>query len=118
MDGVIKLLKSTITKDALGYPVESTTEREVLCDVDSITRAEFFQAGKAGLTPEHLFRVNAAEYDGESEAEYLGKRFRIYRTYLPDMSEFIELYAEYRSGVTDAGQDQPGPAPDSGPANA
>lgn len=105
MDGVIKLVKLTTTTDELGYPVETPTERETFCSVLSVSRSEFFQAGKAGLTPEHVFSVNAAEYEGEKELEYLGERYRIYRTYQPDGSDYIELYTEYRSGVTDASQD-------------
>lgn len=101
MDGVIKLVKLTTTTDELGYPVETPTERETFCRVLSVSRSEFFQAGKAGLTPEHVFSVNAAEYEGEKELEYLGERYRIYRTYQPEGSDYIELYTEYRSGITD-----------------
>lgn len=117
MDGVIKLITKTITRNAIGYPVETGTAKEVLCRVESVTRAEYFQAGKAGIAPAFVFVINAAEYSGEVEAEYLGKTYRIYRTYA-DGSDYLELYAEYRSGVTDGNnKDNSGPAAGGGPAD-
>lgn len=109
MDATIKLIKTTTTQDALGYPVETETAREVFCSVESVTRSEFFQAGKAGLTPEHVFSVNAIEYEGEKELEYNGDKYGIYRTYKDDDSDYIELYAEYKSGVTDVPEPEPDP---------
>lgn len=104
MDGVIKLIAKTITKNALGYPVSEETETETFCEERSVTRAEFFGAGKAGLTPAHVFRINSAEYSGEPEVEYNGQRFKVYRTYTDsDDPDYLELYTEYASGVTDAG---------------
>lgn len=100
MDAVCKLIQKTTTQDALGFPIYTETEKEILCNVGSVTRAEFFNAGKAGLAPEYVFTVNAVEYDGESEVEYEGKRYSIYRSYRSD-ADMMELYAEYRSGVTD-----------------
>lgn len=100
MDDICKLITKTMTQDALGYPVATEAEYETFCSVDSITRAEFFNAGKAGITPELVFRVNAVEYSGQELIEYDGKRYGIYRTYKDD-SDMIELYAEYKSGVTD-----------------
>ena len=110
MDGVIKLIKRTITADDLGYPVATENARETFCSVESVTRSEYFQAGKAGLAPAHVFRVNAIEYEGEEEIEYEGQRFRVYRTYKNGL-DFMELYTEYRSGVTDPAEPEPAPDP-------
>lgn len=112
MDATIKLIKITTTQDALGYPVETETAREAFCSVGSVTRSEFFQAGKAGIVPDYVFSVNAIEYEGEKELEYNGDKFGIYRTYKADGSDYIELYAEYKSGVTDAAEPEPEPGPD------
>lgn len=111
MDATIKLIKITTTQDALGYPVETETAREAFCSVESVTRSEFFQAGKAGIVPDYVFSVNAIEYEGEKELEYNGDKFGIYRTYKADGSDYIELYAEYKSGVTDAAEPEPEPEP-------
>lgn len=104
MDAVCTLISKTFTQDEVGFPVATDTTYETFCQVQSVSRAEFFNAGKAGLTPEYVFTVNAVEYDGQSEVEYEGKRYTIYRTYRTD-EDMMELYAEYRSGVTDVDND-------------
>lgn len=102
MDAVIKLIKTTTEKDALGYTTEIETAREAFAHVRSVSRSEFFQAGKAGITPDFMFTVNAIEYEGEKRLEYDGAKYAIYRTYRGNYEDFIELYAQYVSGVTDA----------------
>ena len=104
MDDVITLITKTMTTDEVGFPIAEETEYETFCRVDSISRAEFFNAGKAGMTPEYVFIINAVEYNGQTEVEYEGKRYTIYRTYRTD-EDMMELYAEYRSGVTDVDND-------------
>ena len=53
-----------------------------MCQVDSVTRSEFFEAGRNGLNPEFVFRVFFGDYEGgERLVEYRGKRYSIYRTY-------------------------------------
>ena len=103
MDAVCKLISKTMTTDETGFPIATETEYETYCMVDSISRAEFFDAGKAGFTPEYKFTVNVVEYSGQSEIEYEGERYAIYRTY-KTKEDMMELYAEYRSGVTDRGE--------------
>lgn len=100
MDALISLVKKTMTTDDLGFPIATEAETEVFCNVGSITRAEYYNAGKAGLSPDYMFTINAVEYDGEDELEYEGKRYGIYRTYRTD-ADMMELYAEYKGGVTD-----------------
>lgn len=106
MDGVIKLIKKSITADELGYPVTTETARETFCRVESVTRSEYFQAGKAGLAPAHVFSVAAVEYEGEDELEYEGQRFGIYRTFRNGL-DYMELYTEYKSGITDPPEPEP-----------
>ena len=100
MDAICTLVQKTMTTDELGYPIASEKTYDTFCKVESVTRSEFFNAGKAGLTPEYVFTINAVEYEGQPEVEYEGKRYTIYRTYRTD-EDMMELYAEYRSGVTD-----------------
>ena len=101
MDDVITLITKTMTTDDTGFPIAEETEYETYCQVDSITRAEFFDAGKAGMTPEYMFTVNAVEYSGQTECMYDGKKYTIYRVFHRKSDDMMELYAEYRSGVTD-----------------
>ena len=98
MDDVLKLISKTYTKDKYGVSKASETEREVFCEVSSISRNEFFEAGRNGLNPEYRFVIAEAEYHGESLIEYRGKRYGIYRTYIEPNTDFIELYAERKGG--------------------
>lgn len=98
----IKLVKTTTAQDAYGVWRETTTSREVFCQVDSVTRAEFYEAGRNGLNPELVFRVFFADYDGEDTLIYNGRGYGIYRTYL-GRNDIMELYAERKGGTNGAG---------------
>jgi SPP1 family predicted phage head-tail adaptor len=100
---VIKLIKVTNTKDSTGVPRTVYGEpRTVMCQVDSVTRAEFFEGGRNGLNPEFVFRVFFGDYDGERLLEYNGKRYGIYRTY-HGRGDQIELYVERKGGTNGNG---------------
>ena len=45
MDDVITLITETMTTDETGFPIATETEYETFCQVDTVTRAEFFDAG-------------------------------------------------------------------------
>ena len=96
---VIQLIPTTSKKDEYGIPrtVEGDP-REVMCYVDSVTRSEFFDAGRNGLNPEFVFRVFFADYEDERLLEYNGNRYGIYRTY-NNGSDEVELYAERKGGT-------------------
>lgn len=98
MESTCDLIKKVVSKDALGYLIATETKNTVLCEIRTVSRQEFFDAGKAGLVPEYEIRINAIEYGGEDELEYNGKRYGIYRTY--QMADYIELYVEYKGGVS------------------
>lgn len=75
---VIRLIGTTTQKDEYGVPrVVDTEPREVMCYVDSVTRSEFFDAGRNGLNPEFVFRVFFADYEGERLLEYNGKLLKV-----------------------------------------
>lgn len=101
MDDVIKLISRTYTKDKYGVQKATETEREVFCDVKSISRMEFFEAGRNGLNPEYEFIIAETEWQGETILEYRGKRYGIYRTYIEPNTDFIELYAERKGGTNE-----------------
>lgn len=96
---IITLIPTTQAVDQ--YGVQKTVEgtpREVMCQVDSVTRAEFFDGGRNGLNPELVFRVFFADYNDETLLEYNGKKYGIYRTYYR-RDDFVELYAERKGGT-------------------
>lgn len=100
---VIKLIPVTYTVDNAG--IQRLTEgepREVMCQVDSITRAEFFEGGRNGLNPEYRFRLFFGDYQRERIVEYHGERYGVYRTYRGRGDE-IELYVERKGGTNASG---------------
>lgn len=94
---VLTLIGTTRTQDEYGIWRETPTVRNVFCQVNSITRSEFFDAGRNGLNPEFMFSMFAGDYEGERVCEYRGQKYSIYRTYL-GRNDVIELYAERKGG--------------------
>lgn len=98
MDAVLTLIKETPYKDENGVQRVTQTSRNVFCDKKSITRSEFFNAGRNGLNPEMMFKVFRGDYDGERKCEFEGKKLAIYRTYIGD-GDYIEIYAQREGGT-------------------
>ena len=96
---VINLIGIEWRNDDNGVPRPVQTEsRTVMCQVDSVSRNEFFEGGRNGLNPELVFRVFFADYNQESELEYKGDRYAVYRTYR-GRGDLVELYAERKGGT-------------------
>jgi len=92
----LTLITPVMAADAYGIPQESTPKRRtVMARVDSITRSEFFDAGRNGLNPEYKFTMFLYDYEGEKIVEYNGRQYTVYRTY-EGRSDTIELYVEQR----------------------
>lgn len=95
---IINLIKETHTRDAIGQYVPAETSRQVFCDVRSITRDEWFNAGREGLKPSLMFILFEPDYQGEKIVEFDGKRYGVYRTYR-GRNERMELYVEDKGGL-------------------
>ena len=98
MDDELVLLQTTISKDEYGVEKETFSPRFVMCRKQSVTRAEFFGGGRSGLNPEMVFSVFAGDYEGESLCQFHGQTYTIYRTYLTEGNDYIELYVERKGG--------------------
>jgi len=94
---VITLLKTVITVDDYGVERISKTSRDVFCQVDSVTRAEFFDGGRNGLNPEYRITMFAPDYEGEAELIYKDLTYSVYRTY-QGRNDTLELYVERKGG--------------------
>lgn len=77
---------------------ETITEREVYCQVDSISASEFFNAGRNGLNPSFRMSMFDGDYFGETMLIYKGATYAIYRTYRR-RDDVIELYVERKGGT-------------------
>lgn len=99
MDAVLILVGKTRTQDEYGIWQETVTARQIFCQVESVTRAEFFDGGRNGLNPEFQFTIFAGDYAGETVCQYEGKQYAIYRTYRVPGTDYMELYAERKGGT-------------------
>ena len=83
MDSVCKLIKEQETgRDKYGNPTVERIEREVFCQILSVTRSEFYAAATADITPQFIVRLQEAlEYQGEKIVEYEGELYSVIRAY-------------------------------------
>ena len=95
---VITLVGSTKSQNAYGVWEETKTSTDVFCQVDSVTRAEFFEGGRNGLNPEYRFTMFFGDYNGEREVVFNGKHYGVYRTF-QGRTDTIELYVERKGGT-------------------
>ena len=99
----ITLIAYEENQDEIGNWIKTPVKTEAFCSISSITRAEFFDAGRNGMKPNCVATMRKCDYDGQTEVELNGKCLHVYRTYLqiaraqhqassnPDM---IELHLE------------------------
>lgn len=107
MDDVIKLLPQTFAKNKYGVPVPTEDFKEIFCEIHSVTKQEFFEAGRNGLNPAFEVTIFAAEYNGETVLEYQGKTYSIYRTYHVPGTDYMELYVERKGGTNGKEESNP-----------
>lgn len=89
----LTLISKVPKLDKYRNTVYEETHTTVLCRVESITRAEFYNAGREGFTPANTFVIHAYEYDNQQMVEFRGKKHRVIRTWSNDFEE-IELVCE------------------------
>lgn len=95
---IITLVSYPRTQDENGVWRDSDpVERAVYCQVDSVTRAEFFSGGQNGINPEYRFTMFFGDYNGERTVIFDGVAYSVYRTYHARTDE-LELYVERRNG--------------------
>lgn len=95
---VLTLIGQTKIQDEYGVWRKGETERDIFCNVSSVTASEFFDGGRNGLNPEYRFTVFFADYEGERIVEYKGKRYAVYRTYQA-RTDTLEIYVERQGGT-------------------
>lgn len=98
MDTVLTLIKTTQEQDSYGIWQSTNESREVFAQVHSITRSEFFNAGRNGLNPAFQFTVFQGDYNNEVLCAYEGLQYSIYRTYIVPGTDYIELYVQREGG--------------------
>lgn len=103
------LIKETYTQDQIGQFVASLSQRQLLGERESVTRAEWSAAGQNGLQAEYRINMFADDYEGEKILRMtVGSKtetFGIYRIFR--QGDRLELYLEWKVG------DSNGPEPQS-----
>lgn len=97
---VLTLVSESLSQNSIGAWITTETTRDVYCKTESVTRDEFFGAGRNGLNPQFRFIVFSGDYNDEKTVIYKGKRYGIYRTYFAKTDQ-IELYAERKGETVD-----------------
>lgn len=92
-DEELLLVKREVDYDELGNQVTIETTTNVLCNVESIGRNEFYEASNQGLKPVVVFVIHAFEYEDQSTVEYKGVRYSVMRTYKTNFEE-LEITCE------------------------
>lgn len=95
---MVKLISQTYAGGGIAEQEPQETEREIFCQVGSVSGEEIAQAGLSGLQARLKIAVFEPEYEGEEIAELDGVRYGIYRSYLT-RGERLELYLERKAGV-------------------
>ena len=82
LNDTIKLVDVVVAEDADGYETTVETLTEVKCDSGSgVTRAEFYEAMKAGIKLTAAFEMWACDYGWQEHIEHNGTRYKVERAY-------------------------------------
>lgn len=102
MDELIYLVHETYASDGIQM-VPSEALVPVWAHIQSVTRAEWTDAGQKGLQPQFVAITPIVNYSGEQIVQIgegeTSKRYSVYRTYFGPDSDVIELYLERKVGV-------------------
>lgn len=94
---MLTLGKIEVYTDNLHQQKKREVKREVFCDKKSVSQFEFHHASQSGISPQFVFLVRLADYEGEEIVYYNDNKYSIYRSY--ERGEFIELYATKKVGA-------------------
>ena len=98
----IDLIAVVTEKDNLNQVVEKTrTTATVFGEVSSVSQTEFFSGGRMGLQPSLKVTIYGFEYNDEPIVKWNGKLYSVYRTYVVNGSDKLELYLEEKGGTKD-----------------
>lgn len=83
LNDTINLISIESVEDADGYTTQTETLTEVRCDSSKgVTRSEFYEAYKAGISLSMAFEMWAADYAGETLLEHDGTRYKVERSFM------------------------------------
>lgn len=110
MDDAVTLIGMTYTTDDYGNPVPAPTFSRILCRVESVRGAEFYDASQQNIRLDYVFVIsNPIDYRGQEVVRYrdrmgVEKDYRVVRTYRRQDGA-VELTCSERSVIPDPGAD-------------
>lgn len=105
MDDLIYLIALSYSQDEIGQMVATERRTPVWAFIQSVSRAEWMQAGQQGLNPSLMVSTPIVNYSSEEQVEVSGKRYAVYRTYFNWGSDMVELYLTEKAGIADEPKD-------------
>lgn len=101
MEGSAILIREIYEIDPYGQRIPVGEEEiEILCHIESVGQREFFSAGQNGINSDLKIVTQAVNYNNEQIIEYNNQRYGIYRTFRRNESDEIELYCEWKGGIS------------------
>ena len=89
-DDVVSLVREAPAAHGIFEAGVSETATQVFCQVESVSRTEYWHALQNGLEPSYVLRISEyADYNGEKLVIFRGRRYRVLRTYVTEHA--IEL---------------------------
>lgn len=100
MDTTATLIGESVTSyDEFGNPIKSTNKAQILCDLRSVTRSEFYSAAHNGLQPSMILWIShSADYNGEKLVDVDGALYSVIRSYRAPDSDAVELTLQAEIG--------------------
>ncbi len=92
----IALCREVIEKDELCNEVKTLNKRNLVAELSNVRMSEFYKAKQSGLNAEYQLNIHPLDYKGEKIVEVKGKLYDVYRAYLDDKKDTMELYLQER----------------------
>lgn len=104
MDDIAYLIKEEIRgRDQYGNEILTQTPRMIYCQIQSVTRNEYYAAGTDDIKPELDLRItHRLDYEGENLVRYNGELYDVIRTFWS--GDAVTLTLTKHVGITDASQ--------------
>lgn len=99
MDTVVILIAESYIKNDYGEQVAVKIEREVFATVRSASREEWFKAAQNDLQASFMIVMPIVNYQNEKIVKIGGVEYAVYRHYMQNNSDMVELYCEEKAGV-------------------
>ena len=96
-DHEVTLVKEVYGFDKYRNSIATEEETTILCRKESVTRTEFYEAGRNDSNPSIVIVIHPYEYENQPEVIFEGTRYRVIRTYQMDFEE-MELVCEVKTG--------------------